>query len=260
MQTYFTQRFMRLPDGRLPHMGVSDGEVAPYVLVSGNPERLERMMKRMDSLEKVGDKRGYVVYTGLYKGVPLSLASTGVGSPSLAIGVEELGLCGGRVFLRVGSCASIQAEVPIGDIILTVGGVRDEGVSHTYAPAIYPAIADPDLLASLREAAREAGVAAHVGLVRSTDSFYEGERKQEIIEQWQALGVLAFEMESSALFTVARVLGYRAGSILVPGTNLITSKATYQGEGLEAYAQGMEKTVGIAMDAMHKLASRDPAD
>ncbi|MDP6701019.1 MAG: uridine phosphorylase, partial [Candidatus Latescibacteria bacterium] len=153
MGDYLTERFLRLPDGTLPHMGVKgDGDVAPYVLLSGDPGRVEKIKTWLDKAEAVGNKRGYMVYTGTYRDTPVTLASNGVGAPSTAIAMEELALAGGKVFIRVGSCASVTENIPIGDVVIATGGVRDEGVSHTYAPSIYPAVADPDVVAALRAA------------------------------------------------------------------------------------------------------------
>ena len=255
MSDYLTERFMRLPDGTLPHMGVAGGgDVAPYVLLSGDPGRVEKMKTRLDEAEAVGKKRGYLVYTGIYRGAPVTLATSGVGAPSAAIAMEELAEAGGSTFIRVGSCASIAEQVAIGDVIIGTAGVRDEGLSHTYAPAIYPAVADPDVVAALRGAAEAEGTAYHLGLVRSTDSFYEGERKVEIIDQWRALRVLAFEMESSALFTVATVRGLGSGSILVPGANLVTGhRSTYQGQHVQEYSAGTDAAITIALDAVVRL-------
>ena len=239
-ENYLTERHLRLLDGTFPHMGVSGGDVAPVVLLCGNPERVERIRESLDDAEGVGKKRGYVVYTGTYQNMPVSVASSGLGSPSVAIAVEELGVAGGRVFIRVGSCASCQTEVDVGDIIIATAGVRDEGTSHYFAPAIYPAVADHKVVASLSQAANARGVAFHRGIVRSTDSFYEGERVREIIDKWRSRRVLAFEMESSALFTAATILGHLSGSILVPGTNLTTGVATYQGQAIKQYAERYE--------------------
>lgn len=254
MDNYLTERYLRLPDGTLPHLGVTgQGDVAPFVILVGNPERLERIKPRLDSVELVGDKRGYVVWTGRYRGVPITLASSGLGAPSLAITVEELALTGAKVFLRVGSCASIQPEIPVGDLIIATGAVRDEGTSHNYAPGIYPAIAHPDVVAALRTSADREGARYHLGLIRSTDSFYEGERKQEIIDKWRLLRVAAFEMESSAMFTIASIWGCLAGSILVPGSNLITRQSTYQGNHTEPYKSGIETAITIALAAIGLL-------
>src|SRR5438552_9766365 len=121
----------------------------------------------------------------------------------MSIAIEELAASGVRTFIRAGSCASINERVRVGDIAIAHGAVRDEGTSPYYAPMNYPAVASPRVVRALTDAAEELGLAARVGLTRSTDSFYEGERKVEIIDRWRALGVLTFEMESSALFTVA---------------------------------------------------------
>ena len=104
-----------------------------------------------------------------------------------------------------------------------------------------------------RSAARR-GTPVQVGLTRSTDSFYEGERTTEVIRRWKDLGVLAFEMETSCLFTVAAALGCEAGSVLCAGTNLLTGEATYQGQRLEEYAAGQQAMLEFALAAAADLA------
>lgn len=252
---YFTERHLRLPDGTFPHMGVSGEDVAPVVLLCGNPERVNRICGLMTEVKEVGNKRGYAVYTGTYQDKAVTVASSGLGSPSVAIAVEELGVAGGRIFIRVGSCASCQPDVDVGDVIIAVAGVRDEGTSHYLAPAIFPAVAAYEVVFALSRSAEERGVKFHRGIVRSTDSFYDGERVSEIIDKWRRLNVLAFEMESSALFTVTTVLGYLSGSIIVPGTNLTSGVATYQGEAIEQYAEGMNRAIKIALSAAVRLSS-----
>ena len=253
MERYLTDRYLRLPDGTLPHLGVKGGDVAPYVLLTGNPERLEKMIVHLDDVRTVGRRRGYIAYTGFYRGVPVTAATSGVGAPSMVIALEELADTGGEVFIRVGSCASIAPDVPVGAIIIATAGVRDEGASHAYAPAIYPAVADHEVVTALRAAAQVSRAACHIGLVRSTDSFYTGERDTEVINRWRALRVLAFEMESSALFTIAAVLGRRSGSILVPGSNLITGQSTYRGEQTEQFTAGVDAAIAIAFGAIERL-------
>lgn len=257
MSEYLTERFLRLPDGTLPHTGVKGGgDVAPYVLLSGDPARVEKIKNRLDRSQEVGSKRGYRVYTGTYGEVPVTVATSGVGAPSIAITIEELAIAGGKVFIRVGSCASISPDVDIGDVIIGIAGVRDEGLSHNYAPGIYPAVADPEVVSMLRKAAEVEGTKPHIGLVRSTDSFYEGERKVEIIDRWRLLNVIAFEMEASALFTVALVLGLRSGCVLVPGSNLVAGqKSTYQGKRMEQYSRGIESAITIALEAIVRMHS-----
>ena len=252
---WLTERYMRLPDGSFPHLGIKgDGDVAAVVLLSGSPDRVELMAGMLEGTVRVGDRRGYAVYSGTHGGKRLSVATSGVGSPSLAIAVEELGACGAGVFIRVGSCAAISERLPVGGVAIVHGAVSDEGTSRYYAPPNYPPVASPRVVRALEDAAAAAGHTFPIGLTRSTDSFYEGERKVEIIEQWHRLGVLAFEMETSALFTVTAALGWEAGSIICTGSNLLTGEATYQGQCLDAYKAGQDAMVRVALDAAGRLA------
>ncbi|HXJ63477.1 MAG TPA: nucleoside phosphorylase [Actinomycetota bacterium] len=256
---YLTERYLRLPDGSFPHLGIrGDGDVAAVAVVSGSPERVELMASMIEGAERVGDRRGYAVYTGSYRGARISLATSGVGSPSLAIAVEELGACGARTFIRAGSCASVDERLRIGDVAVAHGAVRDEGTSPYYAPLNYPAVGSPRVLRALTDCAAELGVEAAVGLTRSTDSFYEGERKAEIIERWSALGVQTFEMETSALFTVAGAMGWEAGSLLVAGSNLLTGEATYRGDRIEEFRRGQDRMLEVALGAAAALAGGAP--
>ncbi len=145
MTAYLTERYLRLRDGSFPHLGTSDGEVAPVVLLSGSPERVELMAGMLDDVRKVSERRGYCVYRGSRDGAALSVATSGVGAPSLAIVVEELGACGARTFMRVGSCAAISESVSVGDIVIAHAAVCDEGTSRYYAPANFPPWRRPGL-------------------------------------------------------------------------------------------------------------------
>jgi uridine phosphorylase len=246
---WLTTRYLRLPDGTFPHLGVREGDVAPVVLLSGSPERVEKLAGMLDSCGKVGDRRGYSVFTGTYRGSSVSVATSGLGSPSVSIAVEELGACGARTFIRVGSCASISPKVPVGGVAIAHAAVSDEGTSRYYAPVNYPPVASPRVVQALTAAAGEMGLDVAVGLTRSTDSFYEGERTVAIIDEWRTKGVLTFEMETSCLFTVAGVLGWDAGSILCAGSNLLTGEATYKGDCVEAFAAGEAAMLTISLAA-----------
>ncbi|UDY36831.1 nucleoside phosphorylase [Dermatobacter hominis] len=246
---WLTERHMRLPDGTFPHLGTTDGDVAPVALLSGSPDRVELMASMLDDVRQVGARRGYSVYTGTGAGGPVTVATSGVGAPSLSIAMEELAACGARTFVRVGSCASISPLMGVGGIAIAHGAVCDEGTSRYYAPSGYPAVAAPRVLDALRRAAGDEAVDCAVGLTRTTDSFYEGERTEELIGSWSARRVLAFEMETSALFTIAGVMGWEAGSIICAGSNLLTGEATYRGQSLERYQQGQADMLRVALAA-----------
>ena len=253
--TWMTERYMRLPDGSFPHLGIrGDGDVAPVALLSGSPERVEMMAGLLDDAERVGDRRGYAVFTGTLDGARLTVATSGVGSPSMAIAVEELAACGASCLIRVGSCAALSPAMPVGGIAVATGAVSDEGTSRYYAPVNFPPVASHRVVSALVAAAARHGTPVEVGLSRSTDSFYEGERTVEVISQWKGLGVLAFEMETSCLFTVAAALGCEAGSVLCAGTNLLSGEATYQGQRLDDYAAGQQAMLEFALTAAADLA------
>ena len=164
----------------------------------------------------MGSNREYVTYTGALLGERVSVVSTGIGGPSAAIAMEELCNLGVHTFIRVGTCGGIKLDVQSGDIVVASGAVRMEGTSREYAPIEYPAVPDFDVTCALVQAAKNLGLPTHTGVVHCKDSFYgqhsphrmpvsyELENKWEA---WKRLGVLASEMESAALFTVAAALG-----------------------------------------------------
>lgn len=251
---WLTERYLRLPDGSFPHLGIREGDVAAVALLSGSPERVELMAGMLDGAQRVGDRRGYTVFTGSLDGAPLTVATSGVGSPSMAIATEELIACGVSCLVRVGSCAALSPRMPVGGIAVATAAVSDEGTSRYYAPEKFPPVASDRVTAALLAAAARHDTPVEAGLTRSTDSFYEGERTVEEIRRWKARGVLAFEMETSCLFTVAAALGCEAGSVLCAGTNLLTGEATYLGRRLDEFAAGQQAMLRFALDAAADLA------
>jgi len=206
------------------HLEVTGDDVADSVLLPGNPERVDVVADCWDDHEIVGDHREYRTATGTYDETPISVTSTGIGSPSAAIAVEELARAGADTFIRVGSCGAIQPETDVGDLIITSGAVRQEGTSGEYIREEYPAVADHAVVAALAAAAEELGYDYHVGLTASTDSFYAGQSRDGFegfrardseakIEQLQDANVLNFEMEASAILTLANIYGLRGGAV-----------------------------------------------
>ncbi|MFB6165404.1 MAG: uridine phosphorylase, partial [Haloarculaceae archaeon] len=122
------------------HLGVTAADVADTVLLPGNPERLPKITDGWDDSSVVAEHREYRTATGTYEGTPLSVTSTGIGSPSAAIAVEELARVGADTFIRVGSCGAIREEASVGDLVITRGAVRQEGTSDEYVREDYPAV------------------------------------------------------------------------------------------------------------------------
>jgi uridine phosphorylase len=209
---------------KMYHIQLEPGEVGRYVLLPGDPGRCKFIAEYFDRPEKVAQNREYTTYTGYLLGEKVSVMSTGIGCPSTAIGVEELAAIGADTFIRVGTSGGMQQQVQVGDLVITLAAVRDEGTTPQYMPLAFPAIADLEVTLALREAAERLGLRYHVGITQSKDSFY-GQREPErmpVAEQllsrwkaWIAGGVLCSEMEAAAIFVVSSVLKKRAGGILL---------------------------------------------
>ena len=203
------------------HLRIKRGDVGRYVIMPGDPKRVPLIAAYLDDAREVADSREYVTYTGYLDGEMVSVTSTGIGGPSASIAMEELYKCGADTFVRMGTCGGIALPVMGGDIVIATGAVRMEGTSREYAPIEFPAVADFDVAMCLRSAARKLEMRHHMGVVQCKDSFY-GQHDPDIMpvsyelnakwEAWKRLGVLASEMESAALFTVAARLGVRCGS------------------------------------------------
>ncbi len=243
-------------EGLQYHIMLKPGDVAPYVLLPGDPDRVPKIAKYWDEARHVARHREYNTYTGKYKGVPISATSTGIGGPSTAIAVEELLRIGAHTFIRVGTTGAIQRDIKVGDIIITYASVRLEGTSKQYVIPEYPAAASPEVVMALIEAAETLGIRYHVGITASTDSFYTGQGRpgyngymqswmKNIIPDLQAARVLNFEMESATLFTLANIYGARAGMVTAVVANRVT--------GEMIAGAGEEDAIKVANEAVRIL-------
>lgn len=209
-------------DGYQYHIKCKEGDIGKYVILPGDPGRCESIARFFDNPVLVACNREYTTYTGTLLGERVSVTSTGIGGASASIAMEELYELGAHTFIRVGTCGGMQPTVHGGDCVIATAAVRMEGTSREYAPIEFPAAADFDVTCALAEAARNMGVPYHVGVVQCKDAFY-GQHAPENMpvaeelrfkwEAWKRLGVLASEMESAALFTVAAARRLRCGSV-----------------------------------------------
>ncbi|OCH14297.1 nucleoside phosphorylase [Aliivibrio sp. 1S128] len=196
-----------------PHICVNENQVAPYVIVCGEPDRVNRIIELMDNVELLAENREYRVFNGEYKGTTITICSTGIGAPSMIIAIEELKLCGATHVIRVGSAGAMQDHIQLGELIVAEGAVRDEGGSKAYISSAYPAYASFTLLKEINHFLESQPVKHYFGVVRSHDSFYTDEEEQ-LCQYWNKKGILGADMETSALFTVGRLRGLQVASIL----------------------------------------------
>lgn len=203
------------------HIQCAVGDVGRYCILPGDPGRCKLIAEYLDDPVHIQTNREYVTYTGTLLGEKVSVVSTGIGGPSAAIAMEELVNIGADTFIRIGTCGGINLKVQSDDVVVATGAVRMEGTSREYAPIEYPAVPDFSVTQALVQACDRLGKPWHTGVVQCKDSFY-GQHSPgrmpvsgQLMEKWEAwkrLGVLASEMESAALFSVAAARGVRCGS------------------------------------------------
>jgi uridine phosphorylase len=210
------------------HIGLSKDmiEGAEYVLLPGDPYRVESLAKSFDPEAKhLANSREYTSYLANFHGQKILVCSTGMGCPSTAIGVEELATIGLKYMLRVGTSGGIQSHINLGDIVISSAAVRLEGTSSHYAPIEYPAVSSFEFTSDLVNAANKIQVPYHVGITASSDTFWPGQERHDnfsgyllrrfhnSMAEWRALKVLNFEMEAAALFVTCSVFGLHAACL-----------------------------------------------
>ena len=209
------------------HLGLTKNMLdgASLAIVPGDPARVQRIAELMEGATFLASHREYTSYLAYIDGIAVVICSTGIGGPSVSIAVEELAQLGVTTFLRVGTTGAIQPQVNVGDIIVTQAAVRLDGASLHFAPMEYPAVADFACTTAMVTACHDAGFEPHIGITASSDTFYPGQERYDTVsgrvtrqfkgsmKQWQELGVLNYEMESSTLFTMCASQGWRAACV-----------------------------------------------
>lgn len=247
------------------HIHCKEGDVGKYCILPGDPGRCKSIAELFDNARFVTQNREYTVYTGTLLGEPVSVCSTGIGGPSAAIAMEELVKIGVHTFIRVGTCGGMSLDVKSGDMVIATGAVRMEGTSREYAPIEFPAVPDFSAMCALVQAAQQMHLPYHTGVVQCKDAFY-GQHAPETMpvgemlcykwEAWKRLGVLASEMESAALFTVAAARGVRCGSVFTALWNQEREKAGLDQEAIF----DTSRVVSLGVEAMKILIAADKAN
>ncbi|MBK0421593.1 nucleoside phosphorylase [Leucobacter sp. CSA2] len=239
---------VRLPsDAELPLLRARVSDLADRALVVGDPGRAARVAERLDDVRQLTANREYHVYAGSYRGVPVTIASHGVGAAGAAVCFEELARGGVTRIIRSGTAGGIQPEVVDGAIVVATGAVRAEGVSHQLVPSDFPAIATPDLTIALREAAGRTGLDVHTGIVLTGDMFYPSDVITGIDHQlWQRAGVVAVEMEAAALFVIASLNGIESGAVFAIDGNPLAAKNDSM-DGYDPYREIVTQAVDGAL-------------
>jgi uridine phosphorylase len=247
-------------NSRQYHIACKKGDLAEYLLVPGDPDRVPRIAKSWDSAKEIATHREFRSFTGKYRGVRISALSSGIGPASMAIAANEASSVGVKTFIRVGSTGAIQKGVKCGDVIIASAAVRLDCTSNCYVIPEYPAVASYEASFALIEAAERLGINNyHVGVTATTADFYAGQSRktsatlfpstEDLLSNLQKAGVLSFEMETATLYVLAGLFGLRAASICAVYANRCTGELVT--------GAGEENAIRIANEAVRILSQWD---
>ena len=240
---------------RSPSLRVRPRDVAPCVLVVGDPNRVGDAAQLLERAEEVGYFREYRTITGFFIGKRITISSHGVGASGANVCFHELINCGARTIIRAGTCGAMLPGIQDGDLIIATGAVREDGTSEHLAPMSYPAISDLEITNTLLEIVRQEGTASpHLGLMLTQAYFYPGMLPSET-DVWLPTGLVAgVEMELATLLVMAGLRKVRAGGIFTSDGNL-TQQA--DPESYDPYRkvveQGKAHMLSIALQALARL-------
>lgn len=229
-----------------PHNAAQMGDIAETVLLPGDPLRAKFIAETfLEDAVQFNTVRNMFGFTGTYKGKRVSVMGTGMGCPSIGIYTYELiHMYGVKNLIRIGSCGAMSEEAKLGDIIMAQASCTDSNYGHQYhLPGSFAAIASFDLLRKAVDAAEQLGYPYVVGNVLSSDLFYN---EAEEWKQWKAMGVLAAEMESYALYCNAARAGVKALAIFTVSDSLTSKEEMTAEERQNGFTNMMEVALNAA--------------
>ena len=228
------------------------------VLLSGDPDRTSYIARhKLRNARLLSERRGLHSYCAeLPDGREVLCCTSGMGGPSTSIVLNELAQVGVRSIIRIGTTGSIQPHVQVGSVVISSASLTRHGAALDVAPPGFPAVGDPFLTVRLAATAERLGVRYHVGITASVDSFFEGQertassvnpvllrRLQGMTEEYRALGILNYEMESASVFTFSSVYGLRAGCICA----VVAQRTDGEDVVLAEKDEAIERAIAVAI-------------
>ncbi len=256
---------VKTSEGRMYHIDVGPGELAPYILMCVDQVRAKRVAARFDEVTVERSCREILTCTGSYQGIPISVIGTGIGPDNTEIiFVEAMQLFpeARPTMIRVGSSGGQQAKVAIGDLVISTGAVRLENTSTGFVDQGYPAVAHYEVVLALIAAADRLGVPYHVGLTATAPGFFGAQgrsvgglpaRDPDVPKRLASWNVLNMEMEASALFTLGNLAGARTGAVC----NIYANRVRGEFIGDDARVTADEAAERVGLEAVRQLAAID---
>lgn len=239
-------------EGKVPHLLLKKGDISDIVLLPGDPGRVEMFRELLDDFELLASNREYVIAKGKYRGVAITICSTGIGASSTEIAVLELIEIGARALIRIGGTGALKEEINCADMIISTACMRGGGVSDFYAPKEYPAVASFEVVDALIQACEQHDQPYQKGIGASVGSFFAGQAREalgrsfhpaDLIERYQNLNILNMEMEAETIMTLGSIFGVLTGAICAVHANRITNEWLYEFEAAQ------KKMCQISLDA-----------
>ncbi|MGC5327713.1 purine-nucleoside phosphorylase [Brevibacillus sp. SYSU BS000544] len=209
------------------HINAKQGEIAESILLPGDPLRAKYIAENfLEDITCYNQVRGMLGFTGTYKGKRVSVQGTGMGLPSISIYVNELiREYGVKNLIRVGSCGAIARDIKVRDVILAMTSCTDSNINRLNFPGFdYAPCANFELLQKAHQVGKQKNMPIRVGNVLSADVFYRD--SMDMVEKLGTYGVLAVEMETTALYTLAAKYGVNALAILTVSDHIFTGEET----------------------------------
>lgn len=221
------------------HLGVEVGKVHSKTAIIVHSERYANFLKSyLLNVTKLGEHDQFVVYEGDYQGIAVCVAITGIGCLATTMVIHELKALGVENYIKFGSFGAILTDVDLGDMVVPVGAVRQEGTSLRYVTCEYPAVPSYDLTEHLTNSLKNGMGAYRTGIILTKDSYYSSSGIDDY-DYWIRRGVLGIELECSAMFVIGRLRGVRCAGLLI-------CNRTY--EGIARMKSGEDSTWSESID------------
>ena len=229
------------------HIGAKSGDIAPTVLMPGDPYRAKWAAETyLDTPRLVNDVRGMLGYTGTWRGNPVTIQGSGMGMASISIYANELIKdYNAQTLIRIGSCGAMQENIALRDVILGMTATSLSTPSRGIFKEInFAPCADYSLLAAADDAARAKGITPHVGGIYSSDVFYD--ERPDLNAQMTRHGILGVEMEAAELYILAARYGRRALALLTVSDHLLTHATLTSSERETGFGNMVEIALAAA--------------
>jgi len=223
-------------------------DVGKYAIVPGPKDRLEVLIRKLDSLVRNFSFMEYTMYTGTYQGIKITAINGGRFSTDTSITAEVM--CNAKIanIIRIGTCGALDEDIKIGDLVVVDKVIRGDGVTPYYVAQDFQTTADKKIADTLFEVAKGMGAGIHRGTVWTTDALLRETR--DIVEAKRKEGAIAVDMVSSALLTIAQVYNIKAGSILAVSDNVINGEMGFMNP---MYYMAETNLINIALEAVKRL-------